>query len=168
MSLYLMSLNRNCTAFFKRLPALSEYTRGVLFTLKLLRLHCLRAQPRGEWCHLWSWGWNHLARILATLTEPWICHWNSWPENKKYYLGNIYLHQIKYPIVNLRILNSFQKNVWSFFSEHTILYISFSLSSTQFYKSGIFCLFTFWVSFPDKSFQLISKYTQKCPYNSLC
>ena len=43
--------------------------------------------------------------------------------------------------------------------------ISFSSSNTQFYESRIFCLFTFWVFFPDKSFKLISKYTQKCQYN---
>ena len=34
-------------------------------------------------------------------------------------------------------------------------------SNTQFYESWIFCLFTSWVFFPDKSFKLISKYTQK-------
>ena len=38
-------------------------------------------------------------------------------------------------------------------------YISFNSSNTQFYKSRIFSLFTFWVFFPDKSFKLISKYT---------
>ena len=27
----------------------------------------------------------------------------------------------------------------------------------------IYCLFTFWVLFPDKSFKLISQYTQKMP-----
>ena len=47
--------------------------------------------------------------------------------------------------------------------------ISFSSSNTQFYESRIFCLFTFWVFFPDKSFKLISKYTQKCQYKkTLC
>ena len=45
--------------------------------------------------------------------------------------------------------------------------ISFSSSNTQFYESRIFCLFTFWVHFPDKSFKLIKKYTQKCQYNLL-
>ena len=45
--------------------------------------------------------------------------------------------------------------------------ISFSSSDTQFYESRFFCLFTFWVFFPDKSFKLISKYTQNCQYNSL-
>ena len=45
--------------------------------------------------------------------------------------------------------------------------ISFSSSNSQFYESQIFCLFTFWVFFPDKSFILISKYTQKCQYNWL-
>ena len=37
---------------------------------------------------------------------------------------------------------------------------SFSSSNTQFHEFRIFCLFTFLVSFPDKSFKLISKYTQ--------
>ena len=46
-------------------------------------------------------------------------------------------------------------------------FISFSSSNTQFYESRIFCLFTFWVFFPDKSFELTSKYTQKCQYNLL-
>ena len=45
--------------------------------------------------------------------------------------------------------------------------ISFSSSNTQFYESRIFCLLTFWVFFPDNSFKLISKYTQKCQYNLL-
>ena len=45
--------------------------------------------------------------------------------------------------------------------------ILFSSSNTQFYESWIFCLFTFWVLFQDKSFSLISKYIQKCQYNSL-
>ena len=45
--------------------------------------------------------------------------------------------------------------------------ISFSSSNTQFYESRIFCLFTFWVFSLDKSFKLISKYTQKCQYNFL-
>ena len=45
-------------------------------------------------------------------------------------------------------------------------YISFSSSNTQFYESRIFCLFTFWVFFPDKSCKLVSKYTKKCQYNS--
>ena len=49
----------------------------------------------------------------------------------------------------------------------TVYYISFSSSNTQFYESKIFCLFSFWVFFPDKSFKLISKYTQKCQNNSL-
>ena len=31
----------------------------------------------------------------------------------------------------------------------------------------IFCLFTFWILFPHKSFKLISKCTQKCQYNLL-
>ena len=47
------------------------------------------------------------------------------------------------------------------------IFISFSSSNTQFYESRIFCLFTFWVFFPEKSFEFISKYTQKCQYNSL-
>ena len=45
--------------------------------------------------------------------------------------------------------------------------ISFSSSKTQFYESQIFCLFTFWGFFPDKSFKLMSKCTQKCQYNLL-
>ena len=45
--------------------------------------------------------------------------------------------------------------------------ILFGSLNTQFYKSGIFCLFTVSVFFPDKSFKLISKYTPKCQYNSL-
>ena len=45
--------------------------------------------------------------------------------------------------------------------------ILFSSSNTQFYKSRIFCLFTFRVFFPDRIFKFISKYTQKCQYNSL-
>ena len=51
--------------------------------------------------------------------------------------------------------------------ENFQLFISFSSSNTQFYKSWIFCLFTFWVFFPNKSFRLISKYNQKCQYNTL-
>ena len=46
-------------------------------------------------------------------------------------------------------------------------FISFSSSNTHFYESWIFCLFTFWVFVPDKSFKLTSKYTQKCQYNSV-
>ena len=46
-------------------------------------------------------------------------------------------------------------------------YISFSSSNPQFYESRISCLLTFWVFFPNKSFKLISKYTQKCQYKSL-
>ena len=34
--------------------------------------------------------------------------------------------------------------------------ISFSSSNTQFYESRIFCLFTFWVFFPDKSFKTLN------------
>ena len=45
--------------------------------------------------------------------------------------------------------------------------ISFSSLNTQFYDSRIFCLLTFWVFFSDKSLKFISKYTQKCKYNSL-
>ena len=45
--------------------------------------------------------------------------------------------------------------------------ISFCSSNTQFYESWIFCLFTYWVFFPDKSFKWVSKYTQKCQYYSL-
>ena len=48
-----------------------------------------------------------------------------------------------------------------------VVNISFSSSNTQFYESQIFRFFTFWVFFPDKSFKLILKYTQKCQYNSL-
>ena len=47
------------------------------------------------------------------------------------------------------------------------IWCSMSSSNTQFYKSWIFYLFTFWVFFPDESFKLISKYTLKCQYNSL-
>ena len=47
---------------------------------------------------------------------------------------------------------------------YLVSFISFSSSNTQLYESRIFCLFTFWVFFPDKSFKLISKYTQKCQY----
>ena len=43
------------------------------------------------------------------------------------------------------------------------MFISFSSSNTQFYESQIFCLFIFGVFYPDKSFKLISKYTQKMP-----
>ena len=43
---------------------------------------------------------------------------------------------------------------------HFSICISFSSSNTRFYESRIFCLFPFWVFFPDKSFKLISKYTQ--------
>ena len=46
-------------------------------------------------------------------------------------------------------------------------YISFSSSNTQFYKWRIFCLFTFSVFFPDKSFELISKYKQKCQFKKI-
>ena len=48
-----------------------------------------------------------------------------------------------------------------------LMNISFSSSNTQFYESRILWLFTFWVFFPDRGFKLISKYTQKCQYNSL-
>ena len=50
---------------------------------------------------------------------------------------------------------------------YVYLFISFSSSNTQFYKCWIFCFFTFWVFFLDKSFKLISKYTQKCQLNLL-
>ena len=43
---------------------------------------------------------------------------------------------------------------------YRIFFISFSSCNTQFNKSGIFCLFTFWVFFQDKSFKLIPKYTR--------
>ena len=58
---------------------------------------------------------------------------------------------------------------WNFLKKciEQLTYISFSSSNTQFYESRIFCLFIFWVFFPDKSFKLISKCTQKCQYNSL-
>ena len=39
--------------------------------------------------------------------------------------------------------------------------ISFSSSNTQFYESQIFCLYTFWVFFPDKSFKLKFGYSEK-------
>ena len=39
--------------------------------------------------------------------------------------------------------------------------ISFSSSNTQFYESRIFCLFTFWVFFPDK----VLNYYQNTPKN---
>ena len=48
--------------------------------------------------------------------------------------------------------------------KHFRFYILFRSSNTQFYEVRIFCLFTFWVFFPDKSFRSISRYTQKCPY----
>ena len=44
--------------------------------------------------------------------------------------------------------------------------ISFSPSNTQFYKSGIFCLFTFWLFF-SKVLNQQKKYSQKCQYNLL-
>ena len=57
----------------------------------------------------------------------------------------------------------FQLTTWDKTSFGSIKsFISFSSSNTQFYESRIFCLFTFWVFFPDKSFKLI--YTQKCQY----
>ena len=34
----------------------------------------------------------------------------------------------------------------------------------NFFESGIFCLFIFWVFFPDKIVKLLSKYSQKCQY----
>ena len=43
--------------------------------------------------------------------------------------------------------------------------ISFISSNAQFYESLIFCWF--WAFFLDKSFKLISKYTQKCQYSLL-
>ena len=39
--------------------------------------------------------------------------------------------------------------------------------TSQFYESWIFCLFTFWVFFQNKNFELMSKYIQKCQYNLL-
>ena len=50
-----------------------------------------------------------------------------------------------------------RKHYVSFSSLRFISNISFSSSNTQFYESQIFCLFTFWVFFPDKSFKLILK-----------
>ena len=41
--------------------------------------------------------------------------------------------------------------------------ISFSSSNTQFYKTPKFCLFTFWVFFPDKSFKFIFEIHPKMP-----
>ena len=55
--------------------------------------------------------------------------------------------------VNIRLLNELFKK---------LLHISFSSSKTQFYESRIFCLFTFWVLFPNESFKSISPNTQKC------
>ena len=46
----------------------------------------------------------------------------------------------------------------------TKLTLIFSWSNAQFYESGIFCLFIFWVFFPDKIVKLLSKYSQKCQY----
>ena len=45
--------------------------------------------------------------------------------------------------------------------------ILFSSSTTKLCESRIFCLFTFWVFFTDKSFTLISKHTHECQYHSL-
>ena len=57
--------------------------------------------------------------------------------------------------------------LWKHLVSDLSIIISFRSSNTQFYESRIFCLFTFWVFFPDKSFKLISKYTQKCQHNLL-
>ena len=58
-------------------------------------------------------------------------------------------------------------SIWEHQNKYYRIFISFSSSNTQFYESPIFCLFTFWVFFPYKSYKSISKYTQKCQYNHL-
>ena len=64
-----------------------------------------------------------------------------------------------------RIRTTYLKKIGKF--RNSWLWFSFSSLNTQFYDSRIFCLFTFWVFFPNKSNKLISKYIQKCQYNSL-
>ena len=51
---------------------------------------------------------------------------------------------------------------WIYVEFLKTMIISFSSSNNQFYESRTFCLFTFWVFFPYKSFNLILKYIQKC------
>ena len=76
---------------------------------------------------------------------------------------------VKTQTMDIALLKDALLEVQNLFSNLTksLLNILFTSLNTQFYESWIFCLFTFWVFFPDKSFKLISKYTQKCQYNSL-
>ena len=72
---------------------------------------------------------------------------------------NAMLSGSKGPAVPLNIFPRMKfEKLRSDFHCHLMLFISFNSSNTQFYESRIFCLFTFWVFFPDKSFKLISKY----------
>ena len=70
-----------------------------------------------------------------------------------------------HPITDEVLLVSW--NCWLPEDASQMINISFSSSNTQYYESRIFCLFSFWVFFPDKSFKLISKYTQKHRYDLL-
>ena len=72
-----------------------------------------------------------------------------------YYQKYIFVYHLTISVLRFDMLPDF--NV-----KFLILCISFSSSNTQFQEFQIFCLFTFWVYFPDKSFELTSKYTQKC------
>ena len=77
------------------------------------------------------------------------------------------IHQPKNKFITLVYLKLMIIIKTKFGEEYLKTNISFTSSNTQFYESQIFCLFTFWVFFPDKSLELISKCTQKCQYSSL-
>ena len=105
--------------------------------------------------------WKVLSRRRKYLAQTWHCHSSFGQTSRlpKVILCLLLLSCSWHQTTNLTFPNYFHE----FFS----VCISFRSSNTQFYESWIFCLFTFRVFFSDKSFKSISKYTQKCHYNSL-
>ena len=135
--------------------------------------------------HFWNISWHHLFKLwvfyCCKLVDFWInilhhlqfcpIHWiahesyrlyknmvnisrNHWISKfKQEFFYQNRVHQFKYiPVfTNFELLQSIQNKNLKIYKK-TIL---FSSLNTQFYESRIFCLFTFWVFFPDKNFKLI-------------
>ena len=125
---------------------------------------------------------------LLWMEDQCICIWTNHQKEGKYWIKLFCPHlNLDFLIAIFKVTNSEKKNNFDSvhfsnankcetFSNFSCLFenlyfnlfiISFSSSNTQFYESWIFCLFSFLSILLDKSFKLISKYTQKCQYNLL-
>ena len=74
------------------------------------------------------------------------------------------------PITNFETMNPnfHELGIWPRFTNFVCLFYLVQLIEYPILRiPSILGFFTFWEFFPDTSFKLISKYTQKCQYNLL-